>query len=73
MARELKIELPRNQEQWGKALIVGAVVVVISVTPTLFDAYDAWVKHPNVHLYLVAWYIFVVLVAITAWRVLYNG
>jgi hypothetical protein len=72
MPKDLKVEIPRNKGQWTKALIVGSVVVVIAVTPTLFDAYDAWEKHPEVHYYLMAWYLLVILVALTAWRVLYN-
>ena len=72
MAKQLKVEFPRNRSEWGKALIVGTVILVIGATPTLFDAYDAWVNHPHIHPYIMVWYVFVILVALTAWRVLYN-
>jgi hypothetical protein len=67
--RKVVVKVPEDEKEWNNALIVAAVVVVIAATPTLFDAYDAWVKHPRVRLWLGVWYIFAAFVALFAWRV----
>lgn len=66
----MKLGMPEGAEETQKAFVVAAVVLIIAITPTGFDAYDAWEKHPNVRPLLVGWYLFAMYVAIMAWRVL---
>ncbi len=66
----MNLGIPNDPEQAKKAFLVAGVVLIIAVTPTGFDAYDAWEKHPNVRPLLIGWYLFAVFVAISAWRVL---
>lgn len=66
----MKTGLPNSPEQMHKAAVVAGVVLIIAVTPTAFDAYDAWENHPNVRPLLVGWYLFAAFVAFSAWRVL---
>lgn len=52
-----------------RAVTTAGVVVVIAVTPTLIDAYQGWQK-PELRAPLLAWYAFVGLVAVSAYRYL---
>ena len=67
------LQPPQGKDETEKAFLVAAVVLVVAVTPTVFDAYDAWEKHPNVRVALVLWYLFVAGVSLSAWRVFLGG
>jgi len=67
MARK-SVGFPEGKE-WTEALLVAAVILIIGVTPTLFDAYDAWQKHPPVRPWLIGWYIFGAAVALYSWEI----
>lgn len=64
------ISLPKTDSEFKRAATVASVVLIIAVTPTAFDAVDAWEKHPHVRPLLFGWYVFAVLVAFSAWRYL---
>jgi len=73
MASDLSLGFPTGTADQEKAILVAGVVLVVAVTPTLFDAYDAWQKHPNVRVALVLWYLFVAGVSLSAWQVFLGG
>lgn len=73
MAREFQVGLPESKQEAEKAWLVAGVVLVVAVTPTLFDAYDAWQSHPNVRTTLILWYLFAGIVALSSWQVFLGG
>lgn len=48
---------------------VASVVVVLAVTPTLWDGQQWWESKPEQRWVIGLWYLFVVYVALAAWRI----
>lgn len=70
MSDKIELGFPNDAERQKKALIIAGVVLIIAVTPTLFDAYDAWMDHPTTRPVLIGWYLFAAFVALSTWQVL---
>jgi hypothetical protein len=60
-----------------KQILVASVVILIATTPTWVDAWQIWEHPENFHdgvsekqirTMLVAWYVVLVIVALSAWR-----
>jgi hypothetical protein len=58
------------QEKQTQAFLIAGSVLVLAVTPSTVDAINAWESKPHTRPFLVGWYVFAVIVAMSAWRYL---